>query len=318
MTTPVSHPRRRGFSLVELLVVIGIVGLLIGILVPTISVALKKGKRATAAAQLQLIGTALEAYKGDFGDYPRVTDFPALVLAADDNRVLNGAKVLAKALIGPGAENPTGAPPFVNGEDGSDGPGFRIRRLRGPGPDGVAGNADDRLNGKVWGPYLPADKFKLRDPDDPTNASASPARAAMLDGNDKPILYFPARTPKPDVRVATNFADRAEASLFDLNDATVGASPPATPVAATYFRHTPETDDVTAMARFRSMLGDANANGRIDGTETPATDGPFLLWMAGGDGQFGPDVAATASPFAPTRDELKACDDVTNFTIAGQ
>src|SRR5829696_9407753 len=81
---------RDGFTLIELLVVIGIIVLLAGLLLPMLYKTYRSASRTRLAADLNSIGVALDAYKSDFGDYPRV---PAAG---------TGFAVLGKALIGPG------------------------------------------------------------------------------------------------------------------------------------------------------------------------------------------------------------------------
>lgn len=91
----------RGFSLIELLVVIGLIALLASLAL----VAMTKVRRQAAVSRVkgdfQAIATALEAYNADFHSYPMSTA-PARY-------------ILAKALIGPGSD----------AEDGESGPGFR-------------------------------------------------------------------------------------------------------------------------------------------------------------------------------------------------
>src|SRR5688500_15384527 len=65
------HLRRPAFTLVEVLVVIGIMVVIAGIAIPMINKARKQGIRVRVAGDLNTIGVALEAYKNDFGDYPR-------------------------------------------------------------------------------------------------------------------------------------------------------------------------------------------------------------------------------------------------------
>lgn len=65
-------PRRRsGFSLIELLVVIGVIGLLIGILLPALSGARRSAQETASLADLRQIGITLSIYQGMYQDaYP--------------------------------------------------------------------------------------------------------------------------------------------------------------------------------------------------------------------------------------------------------
>lgn len=63
------RPRRAGFTLVELLVVIGIVALLVSILLPALGHARDQARATTCAANLRNIGTGLQAYLTKFENY---------------------------------------------------------------------------------------------------------------------------------------------------------------------------------------------------------------------------------------------------------
>jgi general secretion pathway protein G len=61
---------RRGFTLVELLVVMVIVGLLVALVGPKVFPKLGKGKQAAAKAQVELLGQTLDHFRLDVGRYP--------------------------------------------------------------------------------------------------------------------------------------------------------------------------------------------------------------------------------------------------------
>lgn len=65
-----AHGGRRGFSLPELLVVIGILALLMAILLPPIQFVHREATAARCAQQLRQIGYALEDTKNEYGYYP--------------------------------------------------------------------------------------------------------------------------------------------------------------------------------------------------------------------------------------------------------
>jgi general secretion pathway protein G len=71
---------QRGFSLIELLVVIIILGLIAGLVGPRLFGRVGQSKQATARAQIELLGAALDQYRLDIGAYPAVAvGLPALV-----------------------------------------------------------------------------------------------------------------------------------------------------------------------------------------------------------------------------------------------
>jgi general secretion pathway protein G len=61
---------RKGFTLVELLVVMAIIAMLAALVMPKVFPSLGKGKTASAKAQVELFGQALDQYRLDVGHYP--------------------------------------------------------------------------------------------------------------------------------------------------------------------------------------------------------------------------------------------------------
>ena len=59
-----------GFTLVELLVVVSIIGLLVGLLAAGIPLAIEKGMTAKAKGETTAIVAAIKAYKQEYGRFP--------------------------------------------------------------------------------------------------------------------------------------------------------------------------------------------------------------------------------------------------------
>ncbi|MBZ9610281.1 type II secretion system major pseudopilin GspG [Rheinheimera maricola] len=61
---------RRGFTLIELLIVMVILGLLASLVAPEMFSKVDSSQRKTATAQMQMLQTAISAYRLDTGTYP--------------------------------------------------------------------------------------------------------------------------------------------------------------------------------------------------------------------------------------------------------
>ncbi len=59
-----------GFTLIELLMVIAIIGILAGILIPTVGAVRTQANKAASKAQLSNYVTAITMFKGEYGYYP--------------------------------------------------------------------------------------------------------------------------------------------------------------------------------------------------------------------------------------------------------
>ena len=67
----VKRRKNAGFSLIELLIVIVILGLLMSLVAPTMFSKVDSTKIKTARAQMQMMQTALDTYRLDMGEYPK-------------------------------------------------------------------------------------------------------------------------------------------------------------------------------------------------------------------------------------------------------
>lgn len=70
LSLPSAAAGRRGFTLIELMVVIVILGILAGLIVPRIMSRPEQAKKLKARMQIESISTALKLYKLDSGSYP--------------------------------------------------------------------------------------------------------------------------------------------------------------------------------------------------------------------------------------------------------
>jgi general secretion pathway protein G len=75
----------RGFTLVELLVVMVILGLLAALVVPSYLGREKKARSQAAKAQVELLGTALDTFRLDVGRYPTSQEGLQALRAAPGN-----------------------------------------------------------------------------------------------------------------------------------------------------------------------------------------------------------------------------------------
>jgi general secretion pathway protein G len=126
---------RLGFTLIEILVVVIVIGLLAGLVGPRILGRVSEAKTATARTQIELIGLGLDNYRLDNGSYP--TTEQGLV-ALQEKPVREPVPTswrgpyLKKAIpsdpwgrpygyASPGEHNPTGYDLWTYGRDGASG-----------------------------------------------------------------------------------------------------------------------------------------------------------------------------------------------------
>ena len=102
-----SKPRQEGFTLLELLVVLAIMGLLAAIIAPQVLRYLGSSRTQAARTQIQNITAALDLYKLDVGHFPTVQEgLSALVTAPASEPGWNGPYLRKKKVPADPWNNP--------------------------------------------------------------------------------------------------------------------------------------------------------------------------------------------------------------------
>ncbi len=212
----------RAFTIIELLLVVAIIGVLVSLVIVSLSGVLRTSNNGLAARQLQTVATAIQQFENDLGYIP-----PLMVPSEDEQNVVvdplkqgNSNQVLTELrrnrymseyslvmyLVGAGdidGDEPSTQRQGVNTDedDGLAGPG-----IRNPGPDRSWGGATNRSlqrnsdtatkTGRTYGPYLdPADVSELLALDENTGLFR------LVDPWDQPIRYYsgwPTLRPDPN------------------------------------------------------------------------------------------------------------------------
>jgi prepilin-type N-terminal cleavage/methylation domain-containing protein len=300
------HPssRRGGFTLIEMLIVAGIIAALAALAIPAVLIAKKRAAETRIKADLNSIAQAIDAYKNDFqNQYPQfvdpITDKNSTGANGNgtwlDYSQARGAVLLCRALIGPGPANTTSstAPPYYAnpGDDGADGPGFRVRI----NVSGTSSSNNPILTGKLYGPYLDAAKFNVQYLNAPTAGQgtngtgfpqAYPALFETVSGDwtdaksgrsykGSPILYYPAAS---GTYVSQQTGQVQVLSYTDPSTVNTGTK-------------------ANAASRFNGFDNDYELSSETGLSFDPNSDfarlavsagsSEYLLWTAGSSGKFG-------------------------------
>ena len=301
---------RRGFTMAELLLVIGLIALLISLILPALSAVNRKARQVQTGATLASIATALDQYVADFGDIPRFglddSSFPNPLNSAEDR----GARLLARAMFGPAPANdnvtdPAGLPDdldyaktaFQDGHGDAANPfGFKEKRQLITRDEDGDGTPEVGVNypGKVFS-YLDPEKFLLLETADTAWQGAGfryGPDVVMLDtGFEKTILYYPGLRKQPDI-----------------SKTVTGSSPPIGQFVDEFNQNQPQLalynsfDNRAHLTRLelRRLLGDASDDGVIGAGEQAMMTGPYLLIAVGTDGLYNFAPVANFQPVTST------------------
>src|SRR4051812_17347979 len=144
-----NHPKkgarassRRGFTLVELLLVLVILGILAAIVVPKFGGRTEQARITAAVTQISTFGTALNAFEVDTGSYPRGQDgLQQLLVAPADVTGWRGPYLMSDIPL-----DPWGHPYVYEFPGRINATGYDIISM---GPDGQAGTPDDVVNASI-------------------------------------------------------------------------------------------------------------------------------------------------------------------------
>ena len=139
---PENNRREAGFTLIELMIVLFILGLLAALVAPRLMGRVGKAKQKTAQAQIQLLATALDLYHLDVGNYPSTEDGLRALKEKPSNAPGWGGPYLDKPI----PNDPWGRP-YVYKCPGEHGP-YDLSSL---GADGAPGGDGENQDINNWG-----------------------------------------------------------------------------------------------------------------------------------------------------------------------
>jgi general secretion pathway protein G len=138
-TNPARNQRRRkGFTLIEIMAVVLIMGLLMGLVGVSVFSQVDRARATTAKAQISQIESALEFYRMDNFKYPPTIEGLVTKPADAKNYPRGGYLKKADALSDPWEVKFNYLNPGTHNQYSVD--------IFSSGPDGIAGNADDITN----------------------------------------------------------------------------------------------------------------------------------------------------------------------------
>lgn len=130
----VSADREAGYTLTEMLVVIGIIGLIAAVLTPTLIGQLSRARAKAAQLQMQTVSAEVEMFMADVGRYPTAAEgLPALVREPAGVEGWTGPYMRDEKTL----RDPWGRP--IQYRPGAEGQDYALVSLGADGKEGGAG-----------------------------------------------------------------------------------------------------------------------------------------------------------------------------------
>lgn len=301
--------KRSGLTVIEILVVVGIIALLVGMLLPAVHTVQKMAKETKQRAQFTSIELGLAAFKNDYGDYPPSYWYDLSVSGGGPQNYC-GAQKLAEALVG---WDLLGFHPNsawrADGRDASDGDmSYDPPKMRDANNDQIPDTLDERKDRYVdldTANAFQLGKSALRDglfvstaggwggagalaPETYVLCDVFPVnerKVALSDGKmvspGTPILYYKANTASKTIDVS-NMASLYE-NIYNPRDnaALIGFGRVADAAKSGTKRQHPLLD----FTYFYTYIRDSKVHAR----NWPYRPDSYLLISAGADGLYGTD-----------------------------
>ncbi|WP_317657941.1 type II secretion system major pseudopilin GspG [Pseudomonas sp. KU43P] len=134
--------RQRGFTLLELLVVLVVLGLLAGIVAPKYFSQLGRSEAKVARAQIEGLGKALDLYRLEVGHYPNSEQGLQALVAAPSGEARWSGPYLQKAV----PQDPWGRP-YIYRQPGENGGEYDLLSM---GKDGQPGGDGENAEITSW------------------------------------------------------------------------------------------------------------------------------------------------------------------------
>ncbi len=291
--TPVSRAAARGFTLVELLVVISIIALLLGLLLPAILWAQKDAYITATEADMHALSIGLDQYHADFNMYPNSSIVDGST-GAYGGAIPQGAgyEVMAEALLGFLPGNLDGYPP--SGQVGnifSTSPQTTLNQTQG---------FTMAPYKKVYGPYMSVTAtniFMI-----PGTSASLPSQyyftdafgqAATSNAQLLPILYFSANTNPAGTIASGNTNPTIFGDYYIPGSGSSTTNPNAPGIFNAGDDNNPPGPIPGAVPQslapapgFLNLIGNTSQDNLVDAGETIMGSDGYLLVSAGPDGAY--------------------------------